>query len=98
MKDLHRRNLIKISILSIVIVTAREYAHFTYDQLWRAEAIVFQTEPKPYVYRALIPWLARLLVYLGLPADLALTILVVLSAIGLVYGLYYLIRSFRRTS
>jgi hypothetical protein len=95
MKYLHRRNLVKISLVSIVILTAREYAQLTYDQLWRAEAIVFGMTEKPYVYRTLIPWLARPLVYLGVPAHMALTVLVVLSAIGLLYGLYYLLQSFR---
>jgi hypothetical protein len=94
-----RRNLIKALLLSILIATAREYARWTYDQPWRAEEMVAGVMDKPFVYRALIPWAARFLVYLGLPADVALTILVVLSAIGLLCGLYYLLRSFRlRTS
>jgi hypothetical protein len=96
MKPQHRRALIKMSLLSMVILTAREYARWTYDQAWRAELIVSSMTDKPMVYRVLIPWLARQLVYLGLPADLALIILVVLCAIGLLYGLYYLLRSFRQ--
>lgn len=89
-----KQNLIKGSLLLMVIVTAREYARWTFDPAW-APGIVAGLQEKPFVYRALIPWLAHLLVILGLRADLALTLLVVLSALGLLYGIKYLLASFR---
>jgi len=52
---------------------------------------------RPYVYRTLVPWLARILVELGLRADIALSIIVTFSAIGLVYALEYFFKSFRRS-
>lgn len=82
-------------LLGVVVLTAREYAHWTFDNLSRAQMIVMGLEERPYVYRALVPWLAHLLVMLGLRADVALTVLVILSAVGLVYGIQYLLKSFR---
>lgn len=84
-------------LIGIVILTAQEYARWTYDSLSRAQMIVMGLEGKPYVYRALVPWLAHLFVVLGLRADTALMVLVVLSAIGLVYGIKYLLGSFHRS-
>jgi hypothetical protein len=94
----HRfRRGVKLLLIGVVIVTAREYARVTWDQVWRAEVIVLGLDEKPYVYRALVPWLAHLLVLLGLRADVALTVIVILSAIGLVYGIKYLLAAFRRS-
>ncbi len=87
---------VKATLLLVVIVTAREYAHYTFDQVWRAEVIALSLEEKPYVYRALVPWLAHMLVLLGMRPEMALTLLVILSAIGLVYGIKYLLAAFRR--
>ena len=83
-------------LLGIVVLTARQYAQWTFDNLSRAQMIVMGLEERPYVYRALVPWLAHVLVRLGLRADVALMIVVILSAIGLVYGIKYLFTAFRR--
>ena len=87
--------LIKSILLGLVVITAREYAKWTFMNVPRAHMMVMGWEDKPYVYRALVPWLAQLLVTLGLRADLALTVIIVLSAIGLVYGIQYLLTAFK---
>lgn len=89
------RFALKVSLLTTVILTAQQYAHWAYQNRIRAEWIVYGEEIRPYVYRALIPFLARILVFLGMGPEQALTIVVVVSAIGLVYGIQYLIRSIR---
>jgi hypothetical protein len=43
-----------------------------------------------------VPWLAHLLVIIGMTPEAALTVLVVGSAIGLLYGIKYLFATFRR--
>jgi hypothetical protein len=88
--------LLRWLLIGVVVLTAREYAQWTFDNLSRAQMIVMGLEERPYVYRALVPWLARVLVMLGLRADMALMIVVILSAIGLVYGIKYLFAAFRR--
>lgn len=87
--------LIKSLLLGVVVLTAREYARWTFDKLARAQMIALGLEEKPFVYRALVPWLAHVLVMLGMRADLALSVIVVLSAVGLVYGIKYLLTAFR---
>ena len=87
--------LIKSLLLGVVVLTAREYARWTFDNLARAQMIALGLEEKPFVYRALVPWLAHVLVMLGMRADLALSVIVVLSAVGLVYGIKYLLTAFR---
>ena len=86
---------VKLILLSVVVATAREYAQWTFDNLTRGQMIVMGLEEKPFVYRALVPWLAHVLVILGLRADVALTVLVILSAVGLVYGIQYLLSAFK---
>ena len=78
------------------MLTAREYARWTFDNVSRAQMIVMGLEERPFVYRALVPWLAHVLVMLGLRADLALTVIIVLSAVGLMYGIKYLLTAFKR--
>src|SRR5215208_210614 len=87
---------VKASLLVLILLTAYNYAQGTSGGLAGAQRIVMGLDEKPYVYRALVPWLAHLLVLLGVPADTALTVLVMLSAIGLVYGIKYLLNSFRK--
>lgn len=91
-----RQSWLRWLLLGVVVLTAREYARWTFDNLSRAQMIVGGLEDRPYVYRALVPWLAHALVMLGLRADLALTVIVVLSAVGLVYGIKYLLSAFRQ--
>ena len=90
-----RRGLLRWLLLGVVVLTAREYARWTFDDLSRAQMIVMGLEEKPFVYRVLVPWLAHVLGLLGLRADVALTMIIVLSAIGLVYGIKYLFAAFR---
>lgn len=85
------------ALVLVVGLTAWEYARWTYDTPERALAIVLALEDRPYVYRALAPSLARLLWLAGIPADLALQIVIVSFAIGLVYALEYLFKSFPRS-
>jgi hypothetical protein len=95
---LRNKSILKGSLLLIVILTAREYARWTYDNLANAQAIVSGLTDRPFIYRALVPWLAQLLVLLGMHADAALTVLVVLSAIGLIYGIKFLLAATRSGS
>jgi len=91
------KNLFTKGLLLLVVgLTARQYAQWAYQNQTKAEWIVFGLEIRPYVYRALVPFLARILVTLGMGAEQALTVVVVASAIGLVYGIQYLFQSFRR--
>lgn len=84
---------LKVSLLATVILTAQQYAHWAYQNRIRAEWIVSGEEIRPYVYRAFVPFLARVLVFLGMGPEQALTVVVVASAIALVYGIQYLLRS-----
>lgn len=77
-------------VFLVVIAVAMEYGFWTWDTPERAEQIALGLEGRPFVYRALIPFLARILIWVGLPAEVALQGLVVLSAIGLVFALKYL--------
>jgi len=88
---------VKRVLIGIVGLTAFEYSRVTFDNLAWAQLIVMGLEQKPYVYRALVPWLAHLLVMLGLQADVALTIVVIASAFGLIYGIKYLLATFRKS-
>ena len=90
------RRAVQIIMLFVVILTAREYAYWTFNNFSTADVIVTGLEEKPYVYRALVPWLAHVLVIIGMSPEAALTVVVVLSAIGLVYGIKYLFAAFRR--
>ena len=80
----------KIILFLLVLITAALYTSWTYQFPWLAEPIVFGLQDRPFVYRALVPLLSRLLWLAGLPANVALTVIVLLSAIGLLYALYYL--------
>jgi hypothetical protein len=88
--------LVKTTLLILVILSAREYANSIVDMVW-ASGIAAGLQEKPFVYRALVPWLAQFLVLLGFRADVALSLIVILSAVGLLYGLQYLLSSFRRS-
>ena len=87
----------KFQVLALVLVSVVgwEYGHWTWRTSARAETIVFGLEGKPFVFRALIPWMAQGLMMLGMPAEWALQALVILWAIGLFYGLDYLTKSVR---
>lgn len=84
-------------MFSIVAVLGWEYARWTYATAARAQQIVFGLEEKPFVYRALVPFVAWLLVQTGIPAELALRIVITLSVCGLFYAFLYLFRSFKRS-
>ena len=86
----------RAAMLFIVLIMASEYARWTWDVQWRAEQIVNGLAERPQVYRALVPWLAYILVLMGLRPEQALTIVVVLSAIGLIYGIVYFSGSVER--
>lgn len=90
-----KRKAFHLALISLVSVSAWGYAQRTFDGLTHAQLIVAGVQQKPFVYRALVPWLAHLLGLLGLRADLALTLVIVLSAIGLFYGIKYLLASVR---
>lgn len=82
-------------MLLVVCLMAWRYAEWTWKTVEQAEVITMGLEAKPFVYRALIPFLARGLVELGVRADVALNILVVVSAVGLYYGIKILWRAVR---
>ena len=88
---------IRLLMLAILTFGAREYALWCInDSLRQAKMIVYGTYPRPYVYRALIPWVARFLNELGFREDVAVIIAVIVSAIGLVYAIQYLLSSFQK--
>lgn len=82
-------------ILLVMTLVACQYAVFTFDPPFNASSIVSGLEDRPFVYRALVPALAHGLTWLGLSAETALLVLVVVSALGLFYGIIYLFRSIR---
>lgn len=91
----NKRRITKGLLLLMVALTAGQYARWTFENTLLAQMIVFGLEDRPFSYRALVPWLAHLLVGIGLNPSQALTALIVLSAIGLVYGIEYLITATR---
>ncbi len=80
----------KTVLLSLVCGTAMMYASWAYELPKYSEPIVFGLKDRPFVYRALVPLLSKLLWLAGIPANIALIVVVTLSAIGLLYALYYL--------
>jgi len=87
--------VVKAGALMVVALVAWEYARSTYVTLEVAQIWVYGLGERPYVFRTLVPWAARPLVWLGLREDVALSTVVIFSAIGLVYGIKYFISSFR---
>lgn len=88
---------IRLLMLAFITFGAREYALWCInDSLRQAKMIVYGTYPRPYVYRALIPWVARYLNELGFREDVAVIIAIIASAIGLVYAIQYLLSSFQK--
>lgn len=78
-------------LICVLVVSAWSYAKSTFDGLTQAQVIVMGLQEKPFVYRALVPWLAHLLVIIGFRANMALSIVIVCSAVGLFYGIKYLL-------
>ena len=91
------QRLVRWLLIGLVVLTAWQYCAewIGEDTLLQAEALVLGLNEKPYVYRALVPFVARLVWMMGLRADLALALVVILCAVGLVYGIKYLITAFR---
>jgi len=58
--------------------------------------VALSLEDRPFVYRVLMPWLARSLMGLGLSASASIGILVFAAAIGLVYAIRFLSETFKR--
>jgi hypothetical protein len=92
---MRRNKIIKGFLLTLVAASAWQYGDWAYDRQAWTWSIAMSHEPRPYVYRVLIPWLAEILVWLGLQPYYALSLLIVLSAIGLLYAIKYLLRSVR---
>jgi hypothetical protein len=93
---IHRRNYwLKAILLLVVILTAREYARSTYDdsRVW-AEMILLGLEERPYVLRVLMPLLARLFWMANMPADEAIKLVIVLSAMAFVYAIHMMCKAF----
>ena len=90
-----RRTLSRAYALSVIVISAWVYAGAAWPDSEKANQIALGLEGKPFVYRALVPWLALFLMKLGLAAEPALSIVIVLSAIGLFYGLQFLAKSIR---
>jgi hypothetical protein len=85
----------RLVAVMVVVGVAVAYGFQTWKTPARAEAIALGLEGKPFVLRVLVPWLAQGLMWLGLPANVALSVLVVCAAIGLFYGLETLSKSVR---
>ena len=83
-------------LLAFIVITAFYYAQLTFKNSIHARSIVYGEEMRPFVYRALIPLLARGLVALGIDPQDALLGLVIMSAIALVYGFKSFISTFLR--
>lgn len=90
--------LVKFFIVLLVGLIAREYANYFYYAEGGAPLIVYSLENRPYVYRVLVPWLAYALTALGLSPETALHFVIVCTAIGFLYALVYLFKSFKRRS
>ena len=92
MKIILARVLVFVSAVAVVYVYA--------DGVWYGEpyarTVALSLEERPFVYRALMPWLAHGLMRLGLPATAALGTLVFLAAIGVIYALKFLSQTFKR--
>lgn len=81
----------KVLLVLVVLVAAWQYTNtWTYQILELSGPIVFGLNKRPFVYRALVPLLARLLWMMGIPDHIAITVVVMLSAIGFLYALIYL--------
>jgi hypothetical protein len=84
----------------LVSVSALAVVSFYASGVWYAEpyarAVALSLEERPFVYRALMPWLARGLMGLGLSATAAIGLLVFAAAIGLVYAIRFLSETFKR--
>jgi len=85
----------KVLIGMLLAVVVYLYADIVTWSVGSAEAIALSEMPRPYVYRTLMPWLARGLVALGVRADVAVLSLIFCAAIGLVYAIKFLSDSFK---
>lgn len=94
---MRRNSLVKPLLVLVVALVAREYARATFFTPDMAAGIVYSLNDRPYVYRALVPWLAWSLTRLGIAPETALTLVIMCMAIGFLYALYYLLRSFKRS-
>lgn len=92
---MRRNNVIKGVLLAVVSLSAWQYGNWTYERQVLSWTIVNGLDERPYVYRVLLPWLAQILVWAGLQPYQALSVLILLSAIGLLYAIKYLLRSVR---
>jgi hypothetical protein len=90
---LNKSRVVKGGLLFLIVYTVQEYAHYTYMN--RALYLATSQDGRPYVYRVLVPIFARALIWLGLSAEDALTLLIIFSAIGLLYGIKYLLAAGR---
>jgi len=90
------RKVFRGFLLVLVSFVASVYARWTWQTSERAAQIVLGLKDRPFVYRAFVPWMARILTKLGLAAETALGVVIVISAIGLYYGLEFLAKSIRR--
>lgn len=94
---LNKSRLIKGLAIFLVGLAAQEYAHFTYFTSEMAGLIVYSQQERPFVYRALVPWLAYGLTRFGFSPEIALTIVITATAIGFLYALVFLFQSVRRS-
>ncbi len=93
------RKHIDLFLVSIVALSA--YQFYYVWLVWKGfsylELVAYSLEIRPFVYRVLVPFLARALERLtGIQAVYCMIFLVVLSAIGLFYSLRYFYTAFRR--
>lgn len=85
-----------LMVLLLVAILLPEYARWMIQNETRAGWMVRGEEIRPYVYRALVPFVGRVLTWLGLSPMQAMSVAVILSAIGLFCGLIYFFKSFER--
>lgn len=71
----------------LIGMTAWIYGEWTWQTPERAMDIVMGLEAKPFVFRVLVPFLGRSLMWLGLEAQTALQVVVTVSAIGLYWAI-----------
>jgi len=88
---------LRASLLLMVGCVAWEYSRWCYQHsLWLAMQIVHGLDERPFVYRALVSWMALGLVKLGLREDTALSAVVIFWAICFVYALEFFLDGRRK--
>ena len=89
--------LARLLVLASAVAVVYVYAGGVWYAEPYARAVIWGWEERPFVYRALVPWLGRGLMQLGFSATAALGTLVFVAAIGFYYAVKFLFQTFKRS-